>query len=208
MPCNKGGEQMIASDSVGRESSVPLRSPSAFPDPWPTGHHSLTHLTVEHKAHCNKPARRMAVSWLRFPLSLNTFFLLLPPPTVAHSVTPACVALFLLWLWTSLSFVWWHSPFHSEHPELWDSPKPCPEEVDWSFRDHACGSCGSVASAKQVYSSCMESSKNVAVSPSTQWSVLFSQAVGRRARKALSLWGDGRGSLRKGLTNVWYVCWP
>lgn len=104
-----------------------------------------------------------------------------------------------------LSFAWGHFPLHSEHPELWDSPKPCPEEVDWSFRGHARGSCGSVASAKQVYFSCMESSMNVAVSPSTQWSVLFSQTVGRRARKAFSFWGDGRGSLRKGLTNVWYV---
>lgn len=91
-------------------------------------------------------------------------------------------------------------PLYSKHSELWDSPEPFPEKVDWSFCGHAQGSWGSVASAKEVYSSCMESSQIVAGSPNSP--CMHSQAVGRKARKGTLSQGDGWGSLRKGVANV------
>lgn len=91
-------------------------------------------------------------------------------------------------------------PLYSKHCELWDSPEPCPEKVDGSFCGHAQGSWGSVASAKEVYSSCMESNKIVAGSPNMP--CMRSQAVGRKARKATLSRSDGWGSLRKGVAKV------
>lgn len=146
----------------------------------------------------------MPVPWLRFPPPLNTFFSYFPHPwllILSRLPPPQLVWLcfcYALGLHCPLPEDTFPSTLSILSSGRVPSPPPHPEEVDWSFRGRARGSCGSVASAKQVCSSCMES-------PSTQWSVLFSQALGRGARKALSFWGDGRGSLRKGLTNVWYV---
>lgn len=119
--------------------------------------HPLTHLPVEHTAHCSKPAWRHACTLVLVSTVTECVFNPTSTPTHYYSFCldfcyPACVALVLSCLWTSLSCAWGLFPLCSTHSELWDSPKPCPEKVDWLFRGHANGSHGSVTSAKEVYS--------------------------------------------------------
>lgn len=173
--------------------------------------HLLTRLPVEHIAHYSKPAWRHACALVL--VSMITKCVFIPTPTPTHYCSfcldfccPACVALFLSCLWTSLSCAWGLFPLCSTHSELWDSPKSCPEEVDWSFCVYPNGSCGSVASAKedylQLHGICLGS---VYISHYAMIYAVFSSS-GKKGQDSTSLpWDDGWSSLRKEVASIWNV---
>lgn len=141
---------------------------------------------MEHIAHCSKPAWRHACALVLVSMITKCVFIPSPRPTIVHSVQASATQ--LRWLYSCHAFGL-HCPvpevsFPSAPPIL--SFNTALSSAQRRRTGHSMsmlmGVVGLWPLLRRFIQSCMESVRIEAVSPSMPWSMLFTQAVARKAR--------------------------